>query len=406
MTLFTTLKVALRALSKNKMRSGLTALGIIIGVGAVIAMVGIGNGARAQVESQIASLGQNVIQVSPGSASSRGVRQGADSANTLTVEDAEAIAEEIPDVVAFSPEVKTKSQIIAGNRNWSASIYGESPDYFTLRQWPVEAGETFTDQDLRAAAKVAVLGPRAAEELFGDQDPLGETIRIQNAPFKVIGVLKSKGTSISGSDNDDNVFVPYTIAMKRLVGQQTNLRRVNVQAANADALPEVETQITELLRQRHRIGPGEEDDFRVQSQLEIGEVATQTTRTMTLLLAGIASVSLVVGGIGIMNIMLVSVSERTREIGVRLSVGARTEHILLQFLVEATTLSLVGGAAGLVVGVAATRLIAYLAAWPTLLSAQAATGAFLVAGAVGIFFGFYPARRAARLDPIAALRYE
>src|SRR6266699_2325736 len=245
-----TFNVAYRALRRNKMRSVLTALGIIIGVGAVIAMVGIGNGARAQVESQIASLGQNVIQVSPGSASSRGVRQGADTAVTLTVEDAEAIAEEIPNVVAVSPEVKIKSQIIAGNRNWSASIYGESPDYFAIRQWPVEAGATFTDQDLRAAAKVAVLGLRAAEELFGDQDPLGETIRIQNAPFKVIGVLKSKGTSISGSDNDDNIFVPYTIAIKRLVGQQTNLRRTNVQAANADAMPEAQTQIVELLRQR------------------------------------------------------------------------------------------------------------------------------------------------------------
>src|SRR6266536_5719905 len=273
-----TFNVALRALNKNKMRSGLTALGIIIGVGAVIAMVGIGNGARAKVESQIASLGQNVIQVSPGSASSRGVRQGAETAVSLTVEDAEAIAEEIPDVVAVSPEVKIKCQIVAGNRNWSASVYGESPDYFNIRQWPVEAGTTFTEQHLRAAAKVAVLGPRAAQELFGDEDPLGEIIRIQNAPFTVVGVLKSKGTSISGSDNDDNVFVPYTIAMKRLVGQQSNLRRVNVQAANTDALPEVEAQIVELLRQRHRIGSGDEDDFKVQSQLEIGEVAKKTTR--------------------------------------------------------------------------------------------------------------------------------
>src|SRR5437867_9472083 len=232
-------------------------------------MVGIGNGARAQVEAQVASLGQNVIQVSPGSTRSGGVRQGAESAVTLTVEDAEAIMDEIADVVAISPEVKTKGQIIAGNRNWSASIYGESPDYFTIRQWPVEKGETFTDQDLRAAAKVAVLGPTAAEELFGDEDPVGEIIRIQNAPFKVVGVLKSKGTSISGSDNDDNVFVPYTIAMKRLVGQQTNLRRINVQAANAEAMPEVQGQIIELLRQRHRVGSGEDDDFRVQSQLEI-----------------------------------------------------------------------------------------------------------------------------------------
>ncbi len=406
MTTFTTLKVALRALSKNKMRSGLTALGIIIGVGAVIAMVGIGNGARAQVEAQVASLGQNVIQISPGSTRSGGVRQGADSANTLTVEDAGAIAEEVPDVVAVSPEVKTKSQIIAGNRNWSASIYGESPDYFAIRQWPVEAGAIFTEQDLRAAAKVAVLGPRAAEELFGDQDPLGETIRIQNAPFTVIGVLKSKGTSISGSDNDDNVFVPYTIAMKRLVGKQTNLRRINVQAANADALPDVQTQIVELLRQRHRIGSGEEDDFKVQSQLEIGEVATQTTRTMTLLLAAIASVSLVVGGIGIMNIMLVSVSERTQEIGVRMAVGAHGRDILRQFLVEAITLSSLGGVIGIAVGTGTSKIISAAQDWPTLISPESVLVAFLFSAAVGIFFGYYPARKASLLDPIDALRYE
>ena len=406
MTTFTTLQVALRALSKNKMRSGLTALGIIIGVGAVIAMVGIGNGARAQVEAQVASLGQNVIQISPGSTRSGGVRQGAESAVTLTIEDAEAIEEEIPDVVAVSPEVNTKIQIIAGNRNWSASIYGESPDYFSIRQWPVEAGATFTDQDLRAAAKVAVLGPGAAEELFEDQDPIGEIIRIQNAPFKVIGVLKSKGTSISGSDNDDNVFVPYTIAMKRLVGKQTNLRRINVQAANAEAMPEVQGQIIELLRQRHRVGSGEDDDFRVQSQLEIGEVATQTTRTMTLLLAAIASVSLVVGGIGIMNIMLVSVTERTREIGIRLAVGARARDILRQFLGEALTLSCLGGVIGIAVGTGTSKVISAAQNWPTLISTESVLVAFLFSAAVGIFFGYYPARKASLLDPIDALRYE
>ena len=401
-----TLKAALRALNKNKMRSGLTALGIIIGVGAVIAMVGIGNGAKAQVEAQVASLGQNVIQVSAGSTSSRGVRQGADTAVTLTVADAEAIAEEIPDVLAVSPEVKIKTQIVTGNRNWSASVYGESADYFTIRQWPVDSGTTFTEQDVRAAAKVAVLGATAAEELFGDQEPLGEIVRIQNAPFTVIGVLKSKGTSVSGSDNDDNVIVPYTIAMKRLVGQQTNLRRINVQAANADVLSEVETQITELLRQRHRTGSGDESDFKVQSQLEIGEVATQTTRTMTLLLAAIASVSLVVGGIGIMNIMLVSVTERTREIGVRMAVGARGGDILRQFLGEALTLSSLGGLIGIAVGTGTSKLIAATQDWPTLISLDSVLIAFFFSAAVGIFFGFYPARKASRLDPIDSLRYE
>ncbi|PYM10921.1 MAG: multidrug ABC transporter substrate-binding protein [Verrucomicrobia bacterium] len=406
MSTMITLKAALRALNKNKMRSGLTALGIIIGVGAVIAMVGIGNGAKAQVEAQVASLGQNVIQVSAGSTSSRGVRQGADTAVTLTVADAEAIAEEIPDVLAVSPEVKIKTQIVTGNRNWSASVYGESADYFSIRQWPVDSGTTFTEQDVRAAAKVAVLGATAAEELFGDQEPLGEIVRIQNAPFTVIGVLKSKGTSVSGSDNDDNVIVPYTIAMKRLVGQQTNLRRINVQAANADVLSEVETQITELLRQRHRTGSGDESDFKVQSQLEIGEVATQTTRTMTLLLAAIASVSLVVGGIGIMNIMLVSVTERTREIGVRMAVGARGGDILRQFLGEALTLSSLGGLIGIAVGTGTSKLIAATQDWPTLISLDSVLIAFFFSAAVGIFFGFYPARKASRLDPIDSLRYE
>ena len=406
MTSLTTLKAALRALNKNKMRSGLTALGIIIGVGAVIAMVGIGNGAKAQVEAQVASLGQNVIQVSAGSTASRGVRQGADSAVTLTVADAEAIAEEIPDVVAVSPEVKIKTQIVTGNRNWSASVYGESADYFAIRQWATETGATFTEQDLRAAAKVAVLGSTAAEELFGDLDPIGEIIRIQNAPFTVIGVLRSKGTSVGGSDYDDNVFVPYTIAMRRLTGQQTNLRRINIQAANTDVLPEVESQITELLRQRHHTGPGDEDDFKVQSQLEIGEVATQTTRTMTLLLAAIASVSLVVGGIGIMNIMLVSVTERTREIGVRMAVGARGRDILRQFLGEALTLSSLGGAIGIAVGAGTSKLIAAAQNWPTLVSPGSVLIAFFFSAAVGVFFGFYPARKASQLDPIDSLRYE
>jgi putative ABC transport system permease protein len=406
MTSFSTLKIALRALTKNKMRSGLTALGIIIGVGAVIAMVGIGNGAKAQVEAQVASLGQNVIQVSAGSSSSRGVRQGGDSAITLTVGDADAIAEEIPEVVAVSPEVKIKTQIVAGNRNWSSSIYGESAEYFTIRQWVTEAGSAFSEQDVRAAAKVAVLGSVAAEELFGDQDPVGEIIRIQNAPFAVVGVLKSKGTTVSGSDNDDNVFVPYTTAIKRLIGQQTGLRRINVQAASADVLPDVETQIIDLLRQRHREGTGEEDDFKVQSQLEIGEVATQTTRTMTLLLAAIASVSLVVGGIGIMNIMLVSVTERTREIGVRMAVGARGRDILRQFLGEALTLSSLGGLIGIAVGTGTSKLISAVQDWPTLISLDSVVVAFLFSAAVGIFFGFYPARKASQLDPIDSLRYE
>jgi putative ABC transport system permease protein len=402
----TTLKVAARALGKNKMRSGLTALGIIIGVGAVIAMVGIGNGARSQVEAQVASLGQNVIQVSAGSSSSRGVRQGADTAVTLSVQDAEAIAEEVADAIAVSPEVKLKAQIVAGNRNWSASIYGESADYFDIRQWPVEAGTTFTEQDVRVAAKVAVLGSTAAEELFGDQDPIGEVIRIKNTPFSVIGWLKAKGTSVGGSDYDDNVFVPCSTAMKRLLGDSTSVRRISVQAASADVLSEVQTQIVSLLRQRHRISAGADDDFKVQSQLEIGEVAEQTTRTMTVLLAAIASVSLVVGGIGIMNIMLVSVSERTREIGVRLAVGARARDILRQFLVEALTLSSLGGVIGIGIGVGTSKLISAAQGWPALVSLDSVLIAFFFSAAVGISFGYYPARKASQLDPIDSLRYE
>lgn len=401
---FNTVKVAVRSLGKNKMRSGLTALGIIIGVGAVIAMVGIGNGAKAQVEAQVASLGQNVIQVSAGSSSSHGVRHGSDSAVTLTVEDAEAIAEEIPNVVAVSPEVKIKTQIIAGNRNWSASVYGESPDYFAIRQWGIESGATFTDQDVRSAAKVAVLGSTAAQELFGDQDPIGEIVRIQNAPFTVIGLLKPKGASVGGSDHDDNVVVPYTTAMKRLIGSITNLRRINVQAASADALAEVEKQISDLLRQRHR--SGSEEDFKVQSQLEIGEVATAAARTMTALLAAIASVSLAVGGIGIMNIMLVSVTERTREIGVRMAVGARGRDILRQFLVEAVTLSSLGGLIGVGLGIGTSKIISATQKWPTLISLDSILVAFLFSALVGIFFGFYPARKASQLDPIESLRYE
>jgi putative ABC transport system permease protein len=384
----------------------LTALGIIIGVGAVISLVGIGNGAKEQVEAQVASLGQNVIQVSAGSVSRSSVRLGLGSSSALTLGDAEAIEREVPGVAAVSPEVRGTMQIVAGNRNWSTQIYGEAPEYFEIRQWPLDSGEIFTEQDVRGATKVAVLGSLAAEELFGNEDPIGEIIRIRNVPFKVIGVLDAKGASPSGSEQDDNIIVPYTSAMKRLLGQQTNLRRINVQAVSTEALPQVDQQITELLRRRHRLGSGKEDDFSVRSQLEIAEAATQTARTMTVLLGAIASVSLVVGGIGIMNIMLVSVTERTREIGTRMAVGAQAEDILRQFLVEAFTLSSLGGIVGIALGIATSQVLAGLAEWPTSISAEAVLVAFLFSAAVGIFFGFYPARKASRLDPIEALRYE
>src|SRR5438477_6738102 len=396
-----TFNVAFRALRRNKLRSVLTALGIIIGVGAVIAMVGIGNGAKAQVEAQVASLGQNVIQVSAGSSSSHSsVRQGLGSSSTLTVDDAEAIEREIANVVAFSPEVRITTQVIAGNRNWSTQIYGESPDYFSIRQWPLEDGAIFTEQDVRGAAKVAVIGSLAAEELFGGENPVGEIVRIKNVPFTVVGVLTSKGASASGSDQDDDIIIPYTTAMKRVIGQQTNLRRVNVQAESSDGLEEVEKQITELLRQRHRIGKGKDDDFSVRSQQEIAETYTATARTMTILLGAIASVSLLVGGIGIMNIMLVSVVERTREIGIRLAVGARSRDILRQFLMEAIALSSIGGGIGIALGISASKGLSAAVDWPTLISLDAVVIAFFFSALVGIFFGFYPARKASHLDPI------
>jgi len=384
----------------------LTALGIIIGVGAVISMIGIGNGAKAQVEAQVASLGQNVIQVYAGSSSRSSVRLGLGTAISLTLEDAEAIEREIPGVLAVSPEVRVKTQAVTGNHNWSTDVYGESPEYFSIRQWPLDDGAIFTDLDVRSANKVAVIGSAAAEELFGDEDPLGEIVRIGNAPFKVIGVLKTKGMSASGSDQDDNIMVPYTTAMRRLIGKQTGLRRINVQAVEAGALDQVKDQITDLLRQRHRLESGKDDDFTVRTQDELAEAATATARTMTLLLAAIASVSLVVGGIGIMNIMLVSVIERTREIGLRMAVGARSRDILRQFLVEAFTLSSLGGLIGIGMGFATSQILAAVASWPTLISADAVLISFLFSAAVGIFFGFYPARKASQLDPIDALRYE
>ena len=403
----TSIKIALHALGQNRLRSGLTALGIIIGVGAVIAMVGIGNGAKAQVEAQVASLGQNVIQVSAGSSSTHSsVRLGLGSSSTLTVDDADALEREIADVAGVSPEVRITTQVVAGNRNWSTQIYGESPDYFSIRQWPLEDGAIFTEQDVRGATKVAVIGSLAAEELFGDEDPVGEIVRIKNVPFTVVGVLTSKGASASGSDQDDDIIIPYTSAMKRVIGQQTNLRRINVQAADADALEEVETQITALLRQRHHIETGKDDDFIVRDQQEIADAATATARTMTLLLGAVAGVSLIVGGIGIMNIMLVSVVERTREIGIRLAVGARSRDILRQFLMEAFALSSIGGGIGIVLGISASECLSLVAEWPTLVSLEAVVIAFLFSAAVGIFFGFYPARKASHLDPIEALRYE
>ncbi len=405
MRVIATLRIALRALRRNKMRSVLTTLGIIIGVGAVIAMVGIGNGAKAQVEAQIASLGENVILIFSGSVTASGLHTGWGSAGTLTVEDATAIKREIPGVLLVSPEVRGTKQVAAGNQNWFTLILGEGPDYFDIRQWPLSAGATFTEQDVRSASKVAVIGQTTARQLFGDQSPVGQIVRVQNVPFIIVGELTPRGLSVMGTDQDDVMVLPYTSAMKRVLGT-TTLRTINVQAANAVVLNEVQQQIVALLRQRHRITPGKDDDFTVRSQEEIAEHATATSKVMTVLLGAIASVSLLVGGIGIMNIMLVSVTERTREIGIRMAVGAHGRDILLQFLIEAITLSSLGGLIGIALGLGTAKALSVIAHWPTLISVSSIVVAFLFSAAVGIFFGFYPARKASRLDPIEALRYE
>jgi putative ABC transport system permease protein len=410
---FIILKVALRALARNKLRSGLTALGLIIGVGAVVTLVGIGNGAKAQIEERVASMGLNVLQVKAGSQSKNAVRQGDETSIALTLDDAEAIQREIPGVIAVSPEVKVKLQAVSALRNWKAEIYGESVEYFSIRQWTLTAGEYFTDQDVRTGNTVAVLGAEAAAELFGEQNPVGEIFRVQSVPFLVVGVLESKGETASGDNQDDSIIVPITTAMQRLIGQKkalVGLRRINIEAASPEQMPEISTQVMRLLRQRHGIDPDVQDEeieeFKIRSQLELAETATASTRTMTMLLAGIAGVSLIVGGIGIMNIMLVSVTERTREIGIRMAVGAYPADIRRQFLVEAFTLSCLGGLIGIAVGIAGASIAAAMQQWPAVISPDSILVAFLFSGAVGVFFGFYPARKASQLDPIEALRYE
>ena len=400
-----TAKIAWRALRRNPMRSALTTLGIIVGVGAVIAMVGIGNGAKAQVEAQIASLGRNVILVFSGSTTASGLHTGMGSAGTLTVEDADAIGREISGVVAISPEVRIVTQIVAGNQNWATQVLGESPDYFEIRQWALAEGAPFTERDVRSANKVAVIGRTTAQQLYGGDSPIGRVVRIKNVPFVVVGLLAPKGLSVMGTDQDDVIVVPYSAAMKRVTGT-TTLRSISIQAANASLLAFLPQQIAELLRQRHRIGPGRDDDFTVRTQQDIAEAATETSRVMTTLLGAIASVSLIVGGIGIMNIMLVSVTERTREIGIRMAVGAHARDILMQFLLEAIVLSMAGGVIGIAVGIVTAKVLSAVANWPTLISVESIAVAFLFSAAVGIFFGFYPARKASRLDPITALRYE
>jgi len=402
MRLSSTFVISLRALRRNILRSTLTALGIIIGVASVIAMVSIGNGAKSQIEDQIASLGQNVIIIFPGSSSSGGTRGGWGSASSLEPADAAAILREVPGVVATSPELRDRAQVLANGLNWNTQVQGESPEYLGIRMWTLSDGAMFTEHDVRSYAKVAVIGQTVANQLFPDTDPVGESIRIRNIPFKILGVLEPKGFNFFGQDQDDVVLIPYTSHLRR-VSRRDRLNSILVQAVAPEAIPQVQQLITDLLQQRRQ---GREPDFTVRNQIELAEAATATSKTMTNLLGMIAGVSLVVGGIGIMNIMLVSVTERTREIGIRMAVGAHGSEILLQFLIEAVLLSALGGILGILLGIGASELMSRLNGWPTLVSPLAIAVAFLGSAAVGVFFGYYPARKAAQLDPIDALRYE
>ncbi len=399
------LRIAFRALMRNKTRAALTMLGVIFGVGAVITTVSLGDGARHMIHQQIAMMGENVMLIYAGNFSRGGVSYGFGTMPTLTQEDLEAIRREIPGVRNVSPEVRTSRQVIAGGQNAFTTVYGVSPEYFPIRGWTLKDGEFFTENDVRRAAKVAVIGKTLSQELFGGDEAVGQVVRVGNVPFVVVGELNPKGTSIGGSDYDDCLIVPYTSAMKRLLGV-TSFRAINLQTESMDIMPAVQEQVTALLRQLHNIPPGREDDFTIRSQEELMSAMTQTADTMRYLLAGVAVVSLLVGGIGIMNIMLVSVTERTREIGIRMALGARTRDVLAQFLIEAVTLSCTGGLIGILAGIVASKALTAAKNWPTLTSPPAMVVAFLFSAAVGIFFGFYPARKASRLDPIEALRYE
>ena len=403
-----TFKIAFRALGRNKMRSFLTALGIIIGVGAVIAMISIGEGAKRGIEDRFASMGTNLLFVSPGSQNQRGVHGGWGSMTTLKEDDALAIARECPAVMYVSPSVSARAQTVYGNKNWNTSISGTGDRYPEVRNWDVEFGTYFDEAMVKSAAKVCVLGADVKTNLFEDEDAIGKVIRIKKIPFKVLGVLKKRGESGGFGSRDDMLTIPYTTAMRRLQGIDY-IQSADVRAVSTEAMPQAVVQIQELLRNRHRIAPGAEDDFTVRNMSEIAETAAQATQMMTVLLGSIAGISLLVGGIGIMNIMLVSVTERIREIGLRMAVGARERDILLQFLTEAIVLSLMGGIIGILVGVGSSKLlknIKMFASMNTVVSPESVILAFCFAAAIGIFFGFYPARKASRLDPIEALRYE
>jgi putative ABC transport system permease protein len=401
------LKVSFWALGRNKMRSALTMLGIIIGVSAVIAMVSIGEGANSMVQDQMEAMGTNIMYVFPSGRRGMGGVRGANQGSQLTVADVEAIENEIPVIAGATPIVRASGQMIFGNQNWSASVQGTNEHFPEIREWPVAFGEFFTENDVRSAARVVVLGNTVAENLFTGVEPIGQTIRIRNLPFRVVGVLSARGQSGMGQDQDDTVIMPYTAAQKKLLGQSIpRISQVMLRAITPNATTVAEKLITDLLRQRHNIVPPREDDFSVRNLSDIAETAEQTGLVMTLLLGSIAAISLLVGGIGIMNIMLVSVTERTREIGIRMAVGSRPGYIRLQFLSESIILSVAGGLIGVALGAAMSIGVAQFLEWPTLVSPTAIVLSVGFSAAVGVFFGYYPAHKAARLDPIDALRYE
>ena len=404
------MRIAFGALRINKLRSALTMLGIIIGVGAVIAMVAVGSGATERIQQQIASIGSNVIIVMPGSITASGVRLGSGNMTTLTQDDAKAIARDCPAVEAVAPTSRGGAQVVNGNNNWATSIQGTTPEYLSIRDIGIESGSAFTQQDVDSAAKVALLGQTVVNNLFNGSDPVGQIVRIKQVPFTVVGTLVPKGQSPTGQDQDDLILMPITTAQKKVLG--VNQARANsvgtliVQALGPQQIQAAQDQMRSVLRQRHHLQQTQDDDFTIRNLEEVFQAQETSSHVMSILLAAIASVSLIVGGIGIMNIMLVSVTERTREIGLRQAVGAKTKDILTQFLVEAVTLSIVGGIVGIVLGILASKLISYFAQWSTLISPGSILLAFVFSALVGVFFGFYPARKAAFLDPIDALRYE